>query len=92
MDIADENWIVFCCGGIGHIMVPSEQYDAFTMPSKIEHLMLFLIAVPDASADCIMGYFFDPVNKRIIPDKTAAIKAALGSVDYQINCDIDLWN
>lgn len=94
-EIADENGLIFCGGGIGHIMLPSEQYGDLTMPGKVEYLMCALAADPYLLTDCILGYFMDPTNKIISLEKIASIKNGVEgniSTEYQINPGIDLWN
>jgi hypothetical protein len=93
--IADQNKILFCGGGLGRFILPSEEYEELEIPSKIESLIMNIALDPETLSDCIVGYFINPKEKEITVDVADKVKEELLrilKVDFKINCRISLWN
>jgi hypothetical protein len=94
-DIADRYNILFCGGGLGRFVLPSEEFSELEMPFKVEFLVMNIALSPETLSDCIIGYFINPTGKQIAVDATDKIKEELQctlKVDFKINCRIGLWN
>ncbi|MDL2320709.1 YggL family protein [Alistipes sp. OttesenSCG-928-B03] len=93
-DIADTNRLVFSGGGVGHIILPSEEYGDITMPRKVEYLMSALISDPYLLSDGIIGYYSNPAAKMIPLEKIESVKASINALnmEYKANYCVDLWN
>jgi hypothetical protein len=96
-DIADRYNILFCGGGLGWFVLPSEEFSELEMPSKVEFLMMNIALSSETLSDCIVGYFINPKGKEIAIDAANKMKEELQStltlkVDFKINCRISLWN
>ncbi|MDR1221593.1 MAG: YggL family protein [Tannerella sp.] len=95
LDVADNNHILFIGGGLGHFVLPSEEYGNMDIPKKIESLVKHLALSNGSQPDCIIGYFCHPTEKEINVNVADKIKAELESTlktEFKINCRIDLWN
>ncbi len=93
--IADQNKVLFCGGGFGQFILPSEEYGELKMPSKIEYLIMNIALGPETLSDCVIGYFVNPIGNEIKEDVANKVKAGLEKAlkaDFKINCRIDLWN
>jgi hypothetical protein len=94
-DIANRHNILFCGGGLGRFVLPSEEYSELEMLSKVEFLVMNIALSPEMLSDCIVGYFINPREKEITVDAADKVKEELQStlkVDFKINCRISLWN
>jgi hypothetical protein len=94
-DIADQNNILFCGGGLGRFVVPSEEYGELKIPSKLEFLVMNIALRPETLTNCIVGYFINPVEREIRINIAEKVKAELKNIlkpDFKISCRIGLWN
>ena len=94
-DIANRYKILYCGGGLGRFVLPSEEYGELEIPSKVELLISTIAFGEEQLLDCIIGYFVNPVEKDISWDVANKIKIELESslkVEFKINCKIGLWN
>lgn len=94
-DIADRYKILFCGGGLGRFVLPSEEYGELEIPSKVEFLITTIAFGEEQLSDCIIGYFVNPVEKEIsrnIADKVKSELESVLKVEFKINCRIGLWN
>ena len=94
-DIADKYNILFCGGGSGRFVLPSEEYGELEMPSKVEFLVTTIATGEEQFLDCIIGYFVNPIEKDISRDVANKVKAELENAlkdDFIINCRVTLWD
>jgi hypothetical protein len=94
-DIANRYKILFCDGGLGRLVLPSEEYRELKIPSKVEFLITTIAFGEEQLSDCIIGYFVNPVEKEMSRDIADKVKAELENalkVEFKINYRIGLWN
>lgn len=94
-DIADRYNILFCGGGLGRFVLPSEEFGELEMPSKMEFLVMNIALGPETLSDCIIGYFVNPAGREITVNTANEVKTELQSalgIDFKINCRINLWD
>jgi hypothetical protein len=94
-DIANAHNLLFCGGGMGQFVLPSEEYGELKIPSKIEFLITNIALGAEIPSDCIIGYFINPIEQEISVDIAEEVKSELETAlkaDFKINCRIDLWN
>lgn len=94
-DVASRHNILFCGGGLGRFVLPSEEYSELEMPSKVEFLVMNIALSSETLSDCITGYFVNPTGREVTVNTADKVKEELQSilkVDFKINCRISLWN
>ena len=94
-DIADKYNILFCGGGSGRFVLPSEDYGELVMPSKLELLVTTIATGEDLFLDYIIGYFVNTVEKDISRDVANKVKTELENTlkdEFKINCRVSLWD
>ena len=94
-DIADQYNLLFCGGGSGRFVLPSEEYGELEMPSKVEFLVTTIVTGEDQFPDCIIGYFVNPIEKDISQNVANKVKTELENalkVEFKINGRVGLWN
>ena len=94
-NIAENNSILFCGGGLGRFVLPSEEYGDLQMPSKVESLISNIAFSPDTISDCVIGYFVHPTENKISQNVSDIIKTELEEkfqTEFKINCRIGLWD
>lgn len=92
--IADSYKLLFCGGGLGRFVLPTDEYGDLEIPSKIEYLIISIALEPETLHNCIIGYFVNPTGKDIPVDIADKLKIDLENVltvDFKINCRIGLW-
>jgi hypothetical protein len=93
--IADNNSILFCGGGLDKIILPSEGYENLILPSKIEFLITNLSLNSGLLPHLVIGYFINPRANKISSDQIAKIKSEIDKIlgdDGKVNYQISLWN
>lgn len=94
-DIASRHNILFCGGGLGQFVLPSDEYGEQEIPSKVEFLVMNIALSPETLSNCIIGYFVNPAGREITVNTSEEVKTELQNVlgiDFKINCRISLWN
>jgi hypothetical protein len=94
-DIADDNHFLFVGGGLGHFVLPAEEYGNLDIPTKVESIINLIAFGIDPFIDCIIGYFIHPMEKEINNDIADRVKSKLEEAfgkEMKINCKVDLWN
>ena len=94
-DIADQYNILFCGGGLGRFVLPSEDYGELEIPSKVEFLITTIAVGEEQFLDCIIGYFVNHLEKDISQDVADKVKVELENalkIEFEINCRVGLWN
>lgn len=94
-DIANAHNLLFCGGGLGQFILPSEEFGELRIPSKVEFLITSIALGSEMPSDCIIGYFINPTEQEISVDVAEEVKSELEKAlktDFKINCRIDLWN
>jgi hypothetical protein len=93
-DIANAHKLLFCGGGLGQFILPSEEYGELKVPSKVEFLITSIALGSEMPSDCIIGYFINPTEQKISVDTAGKVKSKLEKAlkaDLKINCRIPLW-
>ena len=95
IEIAERHNIIFCGGGFGRLMVPSEKYNDMEIPSKVVFLAMCFAKNPQILSDYIVGYFINPAAKEIAADVTEKVNAELEKAleaNFKINRQVSLWD
>jgi hypothetical protein len=94
-DIAETNHILFVGGGLGHFVLPSEEYGNLDIPTKVESIINLIAFIEDPLDDCIIGYFIHPTEREIDNTLSEKVKLELNNalkMEFKINCKVNLWN
>jgi hypothetical protein len=93
--ISDKYHVLFCGGGLGRFVLPSEEYGNLDIPSKVEFLINAIAFGTEPLPEAVIGYFTHPIEKEIDAEVADKIKNELEEAlqtEFKMNCRIDLWN
>ena len=95
IEIAERHNIIFCGGGFGRLIFPSDKYGDMDIPTKIVFMSMSIAKDPQILSDYIVGYFINPVAKEISTDVAEKVNAELEKAleaNFKINRRIGLWD